>query len=418
VVLIEALLIALTITWIFSEALDRGKSYVLAIIFSIWAAAMSSIHWLPRPHLFTFLLLAIWTTGIRRVARGDKYPLWLFPILMVFWVNAHGAFISGFVVWGCYLAGSFVESQKGHGIPALPKSSKRLIIAGVLSLAATMLNPVNWRVWQTSFGYINNAYLTSHTMEYLSPDFHLAGFWPFLAMIGFIIFFFSMGQAQLSFSEGLILAFWAVTGLYSARNIPLFAVIATPILASYFATHVSKNRVIQTIEEKIGGADRQLSGYVWPLIAILMLVVFFYAEAKNRPDRLTSSYFFSPATFPVGAVDWLKLNPQDGNMFNYFTWGGYLLYRLWPEQNVFIDGQTDFYGENLTRDYEKISTPTEEWKDLLAKYDVKWLIYPTNTELMAVLRTDPDWRIVYSDSVASIAVNNLKPSGQNGSQDH
>jgi hypothetical protein len=78
-----------------------------------------------------------------------------------------------------------------------------------------------------------------------------------------------------------------------------------------------------------------------------------YDQQGNRYD---------PAVFPVEAVDWLEQHPPEGNGFNYFIWGGYLLYRSWPERTVFIDGQTDFYGEALTRQYVQVITLTGDWE--------------------------------------------------------
>ena len=59
---------------------------------------------------------------------------------------------------------------------------------------------------------------------------------------------------------------------------------------------------------------------------------------------------------------YLEDNQPEGNMFNYFTWGGYLLFELWPEKPVFIDGQTDFYGETFTRQYEQVITLDDGWQ--------------------------------------------------------
>ncbi len=141
VVLLEALLIALTIAWIFSDSYDRGKSFALATLFSIWAAAMSSIHWLPRPHLFTFLLLAIWTTEIRKIATGIKFSIWYVPLLMIVWVNTHGAFISGFVVLGCYLIGTVFEHRDSKKSDTNKSAQKRLVIAGGLCSRGNVVQP-------------------------------------------------------------------------------------------------------------------------------------------------------------------------------------------------------------------------------------------------------------------------------------
>ena len=105
--------------------------------------------------------------------------------------------------------------------------------------------------------------------------------------------------------------------------------------------------------------------------------------------------------FPVEAVSWLEANPQSGNVFNHFTWGGYLLYRLYPAQKVFIDGQTDFYGEALTREYVTVTTLNPGWEDILNKYKVEWALIPTKSALSQAL-VEKNWEILYEDPTATI----------------
>ncbi len=111
---------------------------------------------------------------------------------------------------------------------------------------------------------------------------------------------------------------------------------------------------------------------------------------------------FSPRMFPVQAVDWLEQNPLPGRMFNAFDWGGYLLWRLWPAHLTFIDSQTDVRGD-VSREYEKIITLSQNWQETLEKYDVQWAILPPDWPLTHALRAE-GWREVYRDETAVILV--------------
>ena len=88
-------------------------------------------------------------------------------------------------------------------------------------------------------------------------------------------------------------------------------------------------------------------------------------------------------------------------MFNFFTWGGFLLYRLWPEQKVFIDGQTDFYGEALSREYVQVETLQDGWENTLAKYNVDWVITQSGQPLEKAL-TAINWTVIYQDETTAI----------------
>ncbi|MCE7861066.1 MAG: hypothetical protein DYG86_14930, partial [Chloroflexi bacterium CFX2] len=110
---------------------------------------------------------------------------------------------------------------------------------------------------------------------------------------------------------------------------------------------------------------------------------------------------FNPNVFPVAASDWLETHPQSGNMFNEFNWGGYLLFRAWPHHKVFLDSQTDFYGEALVREYEAALTAGSGWESVLEKYDIEWTIIPPDSPLARKLQT-LGWKIEYGDDTAVI----------------
>jgi hypothetical protein len=106
----------------------------------------------------------------------------------------------------------------------------------------------------------------------------------------------------------------------------------------------------------------------------------------------------------VQAVDWLEDNPQDGQMFNHFVWGGYILYRMWPNEVVFIDGQTDFYGEALMREYFDVIDLSADWEKVLDKHTVAWMLIPRNEGLAKYLYAvdDDAWNVVYEDDISVI----------------
>jgi hypothetical protein len=197
---------------------------------------------------------------------------------------------------------------------------------------------------------------------------------------------------------------WAGMGLYSARNIPLFAIAAAPALAFVGAgilQEISFFRLFRKIEFRLLETEKTLRGLLWPILVVVIIGLLLYFRQANTPGQSVNR--FDAAVFPVEAVDWLESNPVEGNMFNYFPWGGYLLYREWPGMRVFIDGQTDFYGEALTREYEKVITLAQEWQAVLAKYDVRWVIMPNESLLADRLEQMTDeWQLAYDDPTAVI----------------
>jgi hypothetical protein len=83
-------------------------------------------------------------------------------------------------------------------------------------------------------------------------------------------------------------------------------------------------------------------------------------------------------------------------MYNDFTWGGYLLY-AWPEQKVFIDGQTDFYGEPLSKLYMSIRQAQPGWDRRLDSLGVQLVLIPEDAPLSQWLMVSNAW--ILADSV-------------------
>jgi hypothetical protein len=99
VVLLSALIVATTFTLLFKESVGDGAFFPVAAVLVLWGVLASLFHWLARPHLLTWLLLALWTPRMLRVARGEPVRLLIFPALMLLWANLHGGFTLGILVW-------------------------------------------------------------------------------------------------------------------------------------------------------------------------------------------------------------------------------------------------------------------------------------------------------------------------------
>ncbi|NWF62846.1 MAG: hypothetical protein HXY38_00945 [Chloroflexi bacterium] len=394
-VLLTAMIISLAFAIKFKESTERGAPLLIAAVILVWAAVASSIHWLARPHIFTLLFLSLWSYQLEKLHTEKPICLIFFPALMLLWANTHGAFIAGFVVWGAHFFEWMVQTRREV---VDWKKGKQLALIGASSFAVTLINPSGYLLWTTSIGYIRNRYLTSHTVEYMPPNFQDPAMWPFAFMIVYGLLSLS-ARKTLPLRDALLMAGWTFMSLFSMRNIPLFAMLSVPIFA--YLLHIQTNSLtaLTRFQDRLSKVEDQLKSGVWSAVVVFALglkltrgVSLDTAQAGNRYD---------PAVFPVQSVDWLLANPQTGNMFNHFPWGGYLLYRAYPDYRVFIDGQTDFYGESLTREYEAVISLSQGWQGILEKYAIDWAIVESNSPLAEALAQN-GWEILYKDETAII----------------
>jgi hypothetical protein len=104
--------------------------------------------------------------------------------------------------------------------------------------------------------------------------------------------------------------------------------------------------------------------------------------------------------FPVAAVQRARTVGVEGRIFHDFIWGGYILY-AWPEQRVFIDGGTDFYGSALMSTYMHVSAVQPGWRDTLAARDIGLVLMPTRSPMVNELAQD-GWQVRYCDPTAAL----------------
>jgi hypothetical protein len=413
-VLLHGATIALTFSLVLARLRRRGDSPLLAVAVVMLATATALVHWLARPHVFTFLGTAVFCLVLDdwRAGRLSRKWLWLLPGAMVFWTNLHGGFLVGLLLLATYLGADTLRWLFGTRVTATgaARAVRELGPVALVTLAATCVNPVGPALLAHVFGWFGNTLLINVTGEYHSPDFHLASLRAFAVMIIAAIASVAWSRRRPSLHEGLLLLGFLYLALYSGRNVPLFAIVVAPMLARQLAGiplpggRLSTSVVRITAwfarrDQAVGRMDARSRSHLWPVTALVGLTVVAFVQHDTIAPLGVQ---FDPARQPVSAVAYLKAHPIQGHMFNKFEWGGYLLHELWPAQQVFIDGQTDFYGEALTQEYLDVADVKPAWRDVLNRYDVRWVIYRSGTALEQVLIESGEWDTVYRDSMAVV----------------
>lgn len=398
VILVVSLAIAITFSFVYRQAVKYSALPLTSLFLTIIALAASSLHWLPRPHVITFLFLAILLDRLEILQRGERVPIWQFPVLMLFWANMHGGFIFGFLVWLAYLAGW--GWKKWFKTPDSNGATWRQLWKGfLLTGIASILTPDGWGNWKAVLQN-TSPYILSQTVETMPPDINRAGMWPFFLLIFLSTVLLLAARKQAQANHIFLLGGLASMGLLMARNIPLFAIASVPVLSLWARESLNTGNKWLKLEERIIELQKPLRNAVWSVLFGLGFVLLVGSSLVAQRDALMH---FDESVFPARAVDWLGNHPPSGRMFNEFNWGGYLLYRLWPAQRVFLDSQTDFYGEKLVREYEQVITASQGWESVLNRYEVTWVILPPKTRLSEALQNRPGWELVYKDETAIIA---------------
>jgi hypothetical protein len=407
VVLLAASLIATCFWLLHRQLLAEGCDVAMATVLVLAAMLACSMHWLARPLLFTHLLTLVFAWQLRWFLQ-ERVParrlFVLLPLLMVSWANLHGAFPTGLVLIALYTAGSAFDAWRQSAPMA---KSRQLAALLAICGGACLVNPVGWKLPAQIVSFLESRELSTVTTEFASPNFHTVGMHGFLLLLLLLAIGLIVTRPRLSTTDILLIGGWGYLALLSARNVPIFALVVTPILAQWFTEFVRANQDLPWVRRYrnwtavIPNAGYKADAAIIVTVAIVvLLIVAKPALAGGAPLYATD---YPPSRYPVAAMDYVRTHPNavHGEMFNYFLWGGYIEFAL-PQHKPFIDSRNYSYGIDLFHEFRTADEPKPGWEAVFAKYNVGWTILPVQHPLNQILALSPQWTLVYSDRLTLI----------------
>lgn len=432
VVWLCAVLVAATFTILLSQILKRGTGLLLAIGLVLLAEAATMIHLFARPHLVSWLFVLLWFVALERwerCAKGSqkasskesppRWLPWFFPASTLLWVNLHGEWLFGFALLAIYTLASAVESLRTQDAFAAIRAARRaraMAWAWVVSAAATLVNPFGWRLHEHIYRYLGDRYLMNRIAEFRSPDFHGWAQRCFGIILLLTLVALAGHRRSVRLSHLLVVLLAVYAGLLSARNLPvssmLLALITGPILWGNFVSLAAKpgawgwmrSRASRIVEfsDRMGAQELELRGHIWPIVCAAGALAICLQGGWLGSRQVIHAEFDSKKV-PVAAADYLEKEPGTEPVFSTDSWGGYLIYRLYPRRQVVVDDRHDLYGSDRVREVLILMQGEPGWRSVLEKWHIRTVLLPVDSTLVNLLRELPqDWRVTYEDKVAVV----------------
>ena len=368
----------------------------------VLAATASAVYWAARPYLVTFLLAAVflWILEDYRWRKYDR--LWWLPLLMIVWVNSHGGFVVGIILWGVYFTNSLVawivSRYRFIELESPTRVVQRLLLVGALLLAVILINPSGMAMYSYAFKTVGIGALQDYIQEWQSLNFHLLHVQPFAWLLLLTFGVVGASRQRLALTDFLLFAGFAYMGLLAGRNVALFALAAPIVLTRHAAP------LLAVLGRKFGytgvSDDTYKSGryrYLnWVLLVLVVLAVII-KSLSVMPLAVNENAFRQG--MPIDAVEHLRQSAPSGRLFNSYNWGGYLLWAL-PEYPVFIDGRTDLYNDEVIDQWLQVMRAEPGWQQVLADYQVNLIMVENGSTLDRVLEDEPGWSLTYEDDLA------------------
>ena len=315
-----------------------------------------------RPQLFSFLLTPL-VLAILDTRRG----LVALPLIMLLWSNMHGGYLLGSAVILLFL-----------GCEILGGRDRRFLLYLGLALVASMFNPSGWRSL-AEFLSTQTSY-RSALYEHLSPLRAALGmhhwfpaYWVALVTVLALVALRWRELATARVLAALSLAALSLNGLRFIAFLPM----ALPLLQ--FPENWRPRKTL-------------------PAVALLAAV------ALTVPWKECFQFGVDPS-FPERAVGFAAKAGLPGRLFNFYDWGGYLIWRL-REAPVFVDGRT--LDEKPSLEYER-ALWSDNSDEVLDRYGIRTIILPGVSPsvgrifpLILRLAQDPRWLPVYADETALV----------------
>ena len=353
-----------------------------------------------RPHIVAYTLLIITIYLLLRYMMQNKNTLWAaIPITLV-WANLHGSIFLDIALFGSFTGVTYINYYISKNKIWLAKC-KTLALYTITITFCTILPPLGttqYRLLWLFFG--QRKFISSFIDEWTPLILNPIGFYIFTAFAAVVLILLLIHIIKSGWKKYL----W---------TIPFIPLIFTAYVASrnIYIAHIALSVLLGL--GLTGLMHRQLSKKAqctaYGLICIVLALHGWVFIMKQE-----SPTFY----YPVSATNFIKKIHLSGNMYNEYAYGGYLLYQLYPDVKVFIDGRTDLYlcceiPEGLIAGKLK-TVSDDDYRDVLYqttwdKYNISYVVIRTekNTvlrKIARVLNTDPEWSLIFWDDYTQIFV--------------
>ena len=404
VVLLAAVVIGLYATIVLRYTFWRGANAMIALPLVLLGVGSSTVHFLARPHVFTFLFLAVAFWMIERDRRQQTRSVWLLIPLTVVWVNLHGGFFIFLACLGLLVAGSAVEewlrrrNSSGQGWGAVQRYA--LLFGGCA--AASLVNPYGILLHMHIGEYLRSDWIRNNIQEFLAPTFRSEGQLQFEVILILALLVVTLLLRGRRITEALWILFLAHSSLTSLRHAPLLALVAVPLIAEELSSiwkqsagKLPRNSIPGTLHT-LGSdlAEPFQRSSVWIALTVVIVACAPIQWPQDFPKEL----------FPSKLIAHHRERFETGRVLTSDQWGDYLIFHYYPRIKVYVDGRSDFYGEPLGKEYLHVLQLSADWQRILERRRFDTVLLGPEWPLVQMLKQSSDWRIAEETAKAVLFI--------------
>jgi hypothetical protein len=393
---------------------QTGLAANAAAALTLVGVLAGSTAWGARPQLLNVLFCGLLLLGLIRY-RAGRLPAFVLPPFIWLWANLHSAFLVGIIISLLFLAGEVVDTWRSRP-DAMPR--RRLTTLGwaiVAGAGLAFVNPFGIQTVLFSLGTLTSPLIQNNIQEWASPDFHSLAGMMFEGLVFLLLAGLATGRVKARTSEWLIAFALLYLALASQRHVPLFVLGAAPLMGrcaqavlGLVATMLppvhdrpAAQAALRWAPSRPSAPGRLLGAINLALLIVVGAGMVGYRALPNLQSGREAQAIST--ALPVEATDALESLGRPVAVFNYYDYGGYLVWRLFADGGrVFIDGRVEVYGSQIFSRYLQVSYMTAAWPDVIAQAHPDAIILPNAHPLTGILRKDAGWQVLRQDPVATV----------------
>jgi len=397
------LLLLATFLLLFRLLVRLGSSYLAGFLILALTLQVAGPFFDLRPQLWSLLCFVL----LVQLALIREGPLWLLPVLFLFWANLHAG-----VVFGLGALAVIVVSVAIAAVGAdRRRPLQRLGVTALACLGAVLMNPFGVEVLTYPLRLLSASAASRELISEWRPPFAAGGIhaalypWAIAAFAAAALMALLSRPApergELAWGALALGALTLAMSLESRRFVPLFALASslTLALAAGEVLRRRRSRVSRTAVPRAAGSRRLALAGV-PLLAVLIGAASLWPQLRlPHPFRRTTMSFAQP----VDTMNFVEANRLGGKVFAYWFFSGYVDFRTRGRLRVFIDPRSEtLYSEATEVAYSRVQFMRDDWQRTLEELGPQWVLWSRHGwdqgRLPRELAASGRWRRVHQDA--------------------
>ena len=365
----------------------ENKKIPLHFLFFFFAiqAVSYNIFSTVRCQTFSFLFFAIYLYILKKTSTEKKYRiLWCLPFLNIIWTNLHGGFVIGLILISIFTIGEFLNK----------KPFKPYLITLFITFFTSLINPygIEYIYFIISALSLNRQYITEWQSLFLIKFYqHIMLKYEIFFFISIFIFIFSIFKnikqngfikyiKKIDKTKYLIILFALIISIKSIRFHVFF--VYSVIALCYVDFYNIFNKKLPQKIDKI----KEITLFILILISSISHIYSFKFVNTVKSSE-----------YPIFCTEFIKINNLKGNVFTNFHTGSYVSYKLYPNNQIYMDGRyEEVYDTNLINQMADVFL-AKNYQTFFEKNHADILIIDKTYPIYDKLKKDLNWFLAYED---------------------